>query len=51
MQEYPSTNFHDLNLDWILDEIKALRAEWEEWRAAHDDEEEDEEDAPTVSGN
>lgn len=23
--EYPSTNFHELNADWILNEIKQMR--------------------------
>ena len=27
---YPYTNFHDLNLDWILDEIKKFREELEQ---------------------
>lgn len=35
MNEYPGTNFHDLNLDWLLDQMKQLREEWaeflEEW--------------------
>ena len=51
MQEYPGTNFHDLNLDWILEEIQSLRAEWEQWQLEHSDNEEVDTDAPTVSGN
>ena len=41
MDEFPGTNYHDLNLDWIIDEIKKLREEWEEWQAAHQDPEEE----------
>ena len=32
MNEYPGTNFHDLNLDWLLDQMKQLREEWDEFR-------------------
>ena len=35
MNEFPGTNFHDLNLDWLLDEMKKLREEWEEWLRTH----------------
>ena len=53
MQEFPATNYHDLNLDWLLEEMQQLRAEWEAWQEAHNIEnaEEVDEDAPTVSGN
>lgn len=33
MNEYPGTNFHDLNLDWLLDQMKQLREEWDEFRS------------------
>ena len=48
MEQYPGTNFHDLNLDWLLEEMQALREEWEAWRAEHEETEVDE-DAPTVT--
>lgn len=54
MIEYPGTDFHDLNLDWLLEEMQNLRAEWEAWQAAHETENAETEvdhDAPTVSGN
>ena len=57
MNQYPTTNFHDLNLDWLLEEMQKLRDEWEEWRAAHEPiESTDEEEAGNdgeiaVSGN
>lgn len=35
MNQYPGTNFHDLNLDWLLSEMKNCLAEWastkEDW--------------------
>ena len=37
MPQYPGTNFHDLNLDWLLSEMKKLREEWEEWQAEHEE--------------
>lgn len=33
--QYPGTDFHDLNLDWLLDEMKKLREEWQEWLNTH----------------
>ena len=33
MAQYPYTNFHDFNLDWILDQIKTMLAEWQSTRA------------------
>lgn len=33
MTQYPYTNFHDYNLDWILDQIKTMLAEWVSTRA------------------
>lgn len=33
--QYPGSDFHDLNLDWLLDEMKKLRAEWQEWLDTH----------------
>ena len=33
MTQYPYTNFHDFNLDWILDQIKTMLAEWVSTRA------------------
>lgn len=33
MAEYPYTNFHDFNLDWILDQIKTMLTEWASTRA------------------
>lgn len=35
MNEYPGTNFHDLNLDWLLDQMKQLREEWDEFRSQY----------------
>ena len=32
MMKFPGTNYNDLNLDWILKEIKELREEFEELR-------------------
>lgn len=29
--KYPYSNFHDLNLDYILDEVKKMRSELDEW--------------------
>lgn len=35
MNQYPGTNFHDLNLDWLLSEMKNCLSEWantkEDW--------------------
>ena len=30
MMQFPATNFHDLNLDWMLQQIKTMLAEWSE---------------------
>lgn len=30
--KYPYTNFHEMNLDWIIDEIKKIHAEWSEFQ-------------------
>lgn len=30
-RQFPYTNFHDLNLDWLLDEMKKLITEWAEY--------------------
>ena len=30
MYEYPASNFHDLNLDWLLEQMKNCLAEWQE---------------------
>ena len=32
MNQYPGTNFHDLNLDWLLQEMKKCLTEWAETR-------------------
>ena len=40
MNNFPYTNFHELNLDWFMGEFKKLVAEWEEtkgeWNTLHD---------------
>ena len=40
--EFPGTDYHDINLDWLLSEMKELlsemrklRDEWEEWLRTH----------------
>ena len=30
--QYPNTNFHDLNLDWFLEQFKGLVADWEQFK-------------------
>lgn len=30
MIQFPGTNFHDLNLDWMLQQIKTMISEWQE---------------------
>lgn len=30
--QYPGTNFHDINLDWVLEQVKNLLTEWGETR-------------------
>lgn len=30
MNQYPASNFHDLNLDWLLEQMKNCLAEWNE---------------------
>lgn len=34
IEQYPYTNFHDTNLDWILTRTIALCNEWKEYREA-----------------
>ena len=29
-RQFPYSNFHDLNLDWIINKIKELAADWDE---------------------
>ena len=43
MMQFPGTNFHDLNLDWVIDQVKtmitewtATREDWDELRQDHD---------------
>lgn len=35
MMQFPGTNFHDLNLDWVIDQVKTMITEWattrEDW--------------------
>ena len=33
--EFPGTDYHDINLDWLLSEMQKLRDEWEEWLRTH----------------
>ena len=35
MNAWPYTDFHDLNLDWLLKEMSKLREEWEEFKAQY----------------
>ena len=30
--KYPYTDFHELNLDWILEVVKGIETEWPEFR-------------------
>lgn len=30
--KYPYTNFHELNLDWIINEMKKLHSEWDDFK-------------------
>ena len=30
--KYPYTDFHELNLDWILEQMKNLAAAWDEYQ-------------------
>ena len=32
-ERFPYSNFHDLNLDWIIEQVKTLAAEWEQTKA------------------
>lgn len=32
LNRYPYTNFHELNLDWIINQIKKMHAEWTEFQ-------------------
>ena len=34
MNKYPGTNFHDLNLDWVINQVKSLTTEWLSTKAA-----------------
>lgn len=39
--EYPYTDFHELNLSWVIERIKKLMSQvsnLEDWRAQHEDE-------------
>lgn len=44
MYQFPGVDVHDLNLDWLLEEMKSLREEWEEWKREHEESEAEEED-------
>lgn len=33
----PYTNFHELNLDWIIKEVKKVREEWDEYHSSMDE--------------
>ena len=35
-ERFPYTNFHDLNLDWILEQVKQWAAEWADVKAAYE---------------
>ncbi len=35
--QMPGTNFHDLDLDWLLEQVKNLLEEWEEMKSAIDE--------------
>ena len=41
MNQYPGTNYHDLNLDWLMQQMKACLAEWtetkEDWQELETD--------------
>lgn len=32
-ERFPYSNFHDLNLDWIIEQVKTWAAEWEQAKA------------------
>lgn len=36
-RQFPYTNFHDLNLDWIMEEVKRLATEWASVSQMYDD--------------
>ena len=36
INEFPSTNFHELNLDWFFNKFKALLQEWEQMKIEFD---------------
>ena len=40
-RQLPSTNYHDLNLDWVLNQIKTMKAEWDVTRGEFADLQED----------
>ena len=33
LSRFPGTNFHELNIDWLIDQVKALGAEFKEFEA------------------
>lgn len=35
--EFPQTNFHELNLDWIIAEVKRLASEWADYNTSWED--------------
>ena len=39
--QFPGTDFHDLNLDWLLQQMKACLAEWTETKGEWDETKED----------
>ncbi len=36
-EKFPYSNFHDLNLDWIIEQVKQWAAEWAEVKRAYDE--------------
>ena len=49
--QYPGTNFHDLNLDWMLEQIKTCLAEWETVKGEWSDTQEDWQELQTYVQN
>lgn len=35
-EQFPYSNFHDLNLDWILSKVKEWAVQWEELKAVYE---------------
>ena len=35
-EKFPYSNFHDLNLDWIIEQVKQWAVEWAEVKAAYE---------------